>query len=76
MIDRDAPDVGGLGPKVEKPKPAPKDVEVAPGIWRSPDGKLRTGIPPPPAKPASILPPLPRGYRYAPYPFVVAERES
>lgn len=50
MIDRDAPEVSGLGPKVERPKPKllPEPVEVAPGIWRDPDGRMRTDIPPPP----------------------------
>lgn len=60
-----------LGPKVEKPKPAPKDVEVAPGIWRDPDGKMRTEIPPPPL-PVPLVIDLPPGYKYDPYPFVVS----
>jgi len=36
-----------LGEKVVKPKPEPQPVEVRPGIWRMPDGKLETRIPVP-----------------------------
>jgi hypothetical protein len=32
-----------LGPAIPKPAPAaPKSVEIKPGIWQAPDGKLRT----------------------------------
>jgi hypothetical protein len=35
-----------LGPAIPKPAPAaPKSVEIRPGIWRNPDGKLSTTIP-------------------------------
>lgn len=43
--DSFAPEVGGLGAKTEKPKQAPKPVEVAPGVFRGPDGKFYTDIP-------------------------------
>lgn len=39
------PEVGGLGRKVETPKPVPEPVPVGNGVVRDPDGKLRTEIP-------------------------------
>lgn len=50
MTHRDgfSPEVGGLGRKVERPKPEPaKPVLIKPGIVRNPDGKWSTDIPPP-----------------------------
>jgi hypothetical protein len=37
-----------LGPAIPKPPPAaPKSVEIKPGIWQAPDGKLETRDPTP-----------------------------
>lgn len=42
---------GALGPPI-RPQPKAREPEqVAPGIWRDPDGKLRTDRPLPPAAP-------------------------
>jgi hypothetical protein len=46
--------LGGLGKKVEMPEPPKDPVEVAPGIFKGPDGKLYTDIAPPPAQPVPI----------------------
>jgi hypothetical protein len=56
-----------LGPAIPKPAPAaPKSVEIKPGIWQAPDGKLRTDFatgqsvaPAQKAAPVAPLPPLP-----------------
>jgi hypothetical protein len=47
-----------LGPAIPKPPPAaPKSVEIKPGIWQAPDGKLETRDPTPP--PVLKIEPLP-----------------
>jgi len=47
-----------LGKKITPtPSPPAKPVEVRPGIWRNPDGKLETQIPVP--SPPSSSPPTP-----------------
>jgi hypothetical protein len=53
-----------LGPAIPKPAPAaPKAVEIKPGIWQAPDGKLRTdfatGQSVSPAQKAAPVAPLP-----------------
>lgn len=61
MSHRDgfAPDVGGLGRKVERQKDDPLPREIAPGIIRDPDGKLRTSLPLPPIHiPTPVWPPI------------------
>lgn len=65
--DSFTPEVGGLGPKVERKVEAPQPRQVAPGIRRNPDGKLETNLPLPPiARPdVVILEDL------APWPFTV-----
>lgn len=42
------PEVGGLGRKIEKQKEEPQPVEISPGVFRGPDGKLFTELPLPP----------------------------
>lgn len=56
--DSFAPDVGGLGKKVERPKETPLDREIKPGIVQGQDGKLRTSLPLPPLYPGQPSPPV------------------
>jgi hypothetical protein len=39
-----------LGERLSKPVKPPEDKEVAPGVWRRPDGRLYTDIPLPKEK--------------------------
>lgn len=46
--DNPADSLGNLGPAIRDKAPAPSSKPTeTPGIWRTPDGKLETHIPPP-----------------------------
>ncbi len=58
QIDKsDTPGLGDLRPRQEPAKPAPKEVEIRPGIVRDSEGRLRTNMPENEA--ANSIPPFP-----------------
>lgn len=42
---------GGFGPKVEKPGMPKRHERIGNGVFKAPDGKFQTQIPPPPPAP-------------------------